>query len=427
MPHECFLSYASADLEIAQRIYDRLVAEQLDVWFDKERLLPGFNWHREIEAACESSRVLLPVLTPNWKNSEWTRYETYGAENIIPLLVAGVWNDVSTPPLSRYQKQEVQLAPDRLDGDDWLRLIAAIRASCSRPIPQRTDRIILLEHSPTSYFVGRDASLTEIHERLFSSPTTVLTQGRIEAITALGGMGKSTFARHYAEKFWRLYRRIFWIDCGASLTTGFAQIHDKLRPDAMFRDLSEEDKASWALATLKNPGGDPCLLILDNGENQDSIEPWLPHGGNCHTLITSRFAAWSGAIDVFEISALDLASARDLLFARSGINSIHTDVTCERNHADAVAMKVGCLPLALEQAAAYVCQQPPGFGFGGYLRVYEQNERNLLDSGTKGSTAYPNSVFLTWRATIDKLPEEASASCEFILGSHLTLFRWIST
>jgi hypothetical protein len=30
--------------------------------------------------------VVLPVLTPRWKRSEWTRYETYGAEAVIPLL-----------------------------------------------------------------------------------------------------------------------------------------------------------------------------------------------------------------------------------------------------------------------------------------------------------------------------------------------------
>ena len=56
---------------------------QLKVWFDKARLAPGFNWHHEIEQGCENSRVILPVLTPRWKNSDWTKFETYGAEAVI--------------------------------------------------------------------------------------------------------------------------------------------------------------------------------------------------------------------------------------------------------------------------------------------------------------------------------------------------------
>jgi hypothetical protein len=86
MPYDCFLSYSSKDLALAEAIHARLAAAGFDVWFDKIRLQPGFLWHGEIEAACESSRIVLPLLTPNWKASEWTRYETYGAENIIPLF-----------------------------------------------------------------------------------------------------------------------------------------------------------------------------------------------------------------------------------------------------------------------------------------------------------------------------------------------------
>jgi len=37
----------------------------------------------------------------------WTRYETYGAENVIPSVVDGKWEDVSTPPLGRYQSAAI--------------------------------------------------------------------------------------------------------------------------------------------------------------------------------------------------------------------------------------------------------------------------------------------------------------------------------
>ena len=51
--YDLFISYRSNDLPIAERLHGRLTREGFHVWFDKARLAPGFNWHREIEAGCE--------------------------------------------------------------------------------------------------------------------------------------------------------------------------------------------------------------------------------------------------------------------------------------------------------------------------------------------------------------------------------------
>ena len=69
------------------------------VWFDQYELRDelGEQWHRKIEDACNQSHIVIPVLTPRWKLSEWTRYETYGAEVVIPWLAEGDWEDVHTP------------------------------------------------------------------------------------------------------------------------------------------------------------------------------------------------------------------------------------------------------------------------------------------------------------------------------------------
>ena len=83
MAYDCFLSYASKDLAHAEAVHGRLTGAGFKVWFDKARLQPGYDWHKEIEESCENSRVVLPLLTPHWKQSEWTRYETYGAGAVI--------------------------------------------------------------------------------------------------------------------------------------------------------------------------------------------------------------------------------------------------------------------------------------------------------------------------------------------------------
>ena len=97
---QLFISYASADLDRAAALHARLQAAGFAVWFDKARLRPGCDWHKEIEAGCEAARVVLPLLTPRWKASEWTRFETYGHAAVLPLLAEGAPQDTLTPPLT---------------------------------------------------------------------------------------------------------------------------------------------------------------------------------------------------------------------------------------------------------------------------------------------------------------------------------------
>ena len=99
---ELFISYASGDLDRAAALHIRLVAEGFRVWFDKVRLTPGCDWHKEIEAGCEAARVILPVITPRWAKSEWTRYETYAHNAVIPVLAEGKAEKVMPPPLRRW-------------------------------------------------------------------------------------------------------------------------------------------------------------------------------------------------------------------------------------------------------------------------------------------------------------------------------------
>src|SRR5204862_339406 len=132
----------------------RLGAAGFTVWFDKARLNPGCDWHKEIEAGCEASRVLLPVLTPRWKTSEWTKFETYGAEAVIPLLVEGDFNDISTPPLTRFQGQALDLS--RPDDAAWERLFAALRDLLAKTAPDKVARLADLRYAANPYFVGRE-------------------------------------------------------------------------------------------------------------------------------------------------------------------------------------------------------------------------------------------------------------------------------
>ena len=225
---ELFISYASGDLVRATTLHARLVAEGFRVWFDKVRLTPGCDWHKEIEAGCEASRVILPLITPRWAKSEWTRYETYAHDAVIPVLAEGKVEEVMPPPLRRWSA--VALDPLAADDAAWRALLAAIRAKLAEPAPERAPRIVDLPYPANPFFTGRDDDLVRIHEELHTAPVAALTQGRVRALAAMGGIGKTTLANEYARRYWRLYPQILWVDARAGLESGFALLFGKLLP-----------------------------------------------------------------------------------------------------------------------------------------------------------------------------------------------------
>ena len=151
------------------------------------------------------------------------------------------------------------------------------------------------------------------------------------------------------------------------------------------------------------------LLVLDNVEDAENVRPWLPRDATtgCRTLITSRFADWPAAagIRTIQLYVLQPEPARQFLLARTG----RAGEGSERTACDDLARGLGYLPLALEQAAAYIAAPGAGVDFAGYLRLYQEATAELLARGALGSTEYPDPVITTWQATVAKLSPESRA------------------
>jgi tetratricopeptide (TPR) repeat protein len=402
---QLFISYAAGDLDRAAALHARLSAEGFRVWFDKVRLTPGCDWHKEIEAGCEAARVMLPLITPGWAKSEWTRYETYVHDAVIPMLAEGTAEEVMPPPLRRWNA--VALDPLKAEERVWHTLLGAIRAKLAEPAPQQTPRIVDLPYPANPFFTGRDDDLVRTHEELHAAPVAALTQGRVRAVAAMGGIGKTTLANEYARRYWRLYPQILWVDARSGLESGFALLFGKLFPGRSDAGIQQPDRAKLVLAELS--GRAERLLVLDNVEDAESVRPWLPRDPTtgCRTLITSRFADWPAAagIRAIQLDVLEPEPARQFLLERTG----RTAEGVERAACDDLARELGYLPLALEQAAAYIAAPGAGVDFTGYLRLYGEATRELLAHGALGSTEYSDPVITTWQATVAKLSPESRA------------------
>ena len=118
------------------------------------------------------------------------------------------------------------------------------------------------------------------------------------------------------------------------------------------------------------------LLVFDNADAVEDIRAWLPGGPlppgiPGHVIVTTRRGGFAALGHVMELDVIDLPSAVTLL--RTRVPDLPEDVGEE------IAGELGRLPLALEQAAAYLDRSamPPG----DYLGLLRQRAADLYAAG----------------------------------------------
>jgi len=87
-----FISYSHEDKEYAHRLEGELQRQRFDTWLD-DRIDYGSQWPEEIEDRLDGCKVLILIMTPRSKRSEWVQNELNRAKRkkkkIYPLLLEG--------------------------------------------------------------------------------------------------------------------------------------------------------------------------------------------------------------------------------------------------------------------------------------------------------------------------------------------------
>ena len=233
---------------------------------------------------------------------------------------------------------------------------------------------------------GREALLAALDARLAAGdgpgPRTV-------ALCGLGGAGKTSVAvgyayRHLAEAgvAWQ-----FPAEDATVLAAGFGELAAQLGA----RGLADpRDPVASVHAVLARFAA-PWLLIFDNATDMASVGAFLPPAGPGWVLITSQNQNWPGP--VLDVPVLDPDVAAGFLVSRTG--------DPDRQAAQELADLLGGLPLALEQAVAYL--QAIGGTLAGYLALFRQRRAELLARGEP--TGYSKTVASTWALGFDRLQQ----------------------
>ena len=84
----------------------------------------------------------------------------------------------------------------------------------------------------------------------------------------------------------------------------------------------------------------------------------------------------------------------------------------EQNAAGSITEKLGYLPLALDQAGAYIHMQQ--YSFSRYVKQYESNASYFLSKRWKGGE-HDKSVFATWEISFNAIEKENPKAAELLL------------
>lgn len=95
--YDVFISYASEDFEMANRIYNHLQRHLKDIFFDKKRIKPGATIGATIDSAIEGSKYVLLLISPSYMAKDYCRFEAMRAQFLSDrgkIKVIQVWHNV---------------------------------------------------------------------------------------------------------------------------------------------------------------------------------------------------------------------------------------------------------------------------------------------------------------------------------------------
>jgi tetratricopeptide (TPR) repeat protein len=147
------------------------------------------------------------------------------------------------------------------------------------------------------------------------------------------------------------------------------------------------------------------LIVFDNLDEVEMLDEYLPDvAPNKHTLITTRNPHFHQLRAVgLEVSVLGVDDATDLLLTRSNVSPIPKAKT----EASLIVRELGCLPLAVEQAAAYIRETLKDIFK--YLSSYRRSHKSHHARLSKANrNYYEQSIATTWNLSFNQLSGDAS-------------------
>ena len=277
------------------------------------------------------------------------------------------------------------------------------------PLPRKTAFVprwnVPVAHNP--FFTGRQKEMEDLR--------AVLASGGRAALTGMGGVGKTQVATEYAHFHRNEYQAVLWVRAASPdvLISDFVAL-------ATLLDLAQKEEREEKLVVaavrrwLENETR--WLLILDNAEDLGLIPQFVPVAAKGHVLLTTQGDATGGFAQAIKIEDLSTEQAALLLLRRAKVIQpeapLETAAPADRSSAQAIAVELGGLPLALDQAGAYI--EETACGLSAYLGLYRQRASDLLKYRGAAPTEHADSVATTFTLSFEKIEKANPAAAELL-------------
>jgi len=419
-----FISYTGVDEQIASWIAWTLEEAGYSVVFQAwDFRSAGKSVIGNIDKATKACKRTIAVISPDYFNSEYTIPEWETAVNkdltgdmglLVPVIVRPYTSDGilgRLADISFIDKDEKEAKTVLLDG------LKPGRIKPTRKPPYKKEIRKSLGQKPrfpgtlppvwniprrNPIFTGRDQILLDLRSSLNKTNSTTLTQ---LALHGLGGIGKSQLAIEYAYRNNASYDYAWWIrsEEKSNLTTDYTNLAKELN----LPEKDAEDQAAIVVAVrqwLNEHTG--WLLIFDNAKDAASICEYLPQDSAGHVLITSRNPDWRKIGTPLNVSVWQRSESINFLQKRTGKK--------DELLADKISEALGDLPLALEQAGAYIESKQKCFA--DYLEDFQSRRKELWNrekilwekncdrpDQEEITSDYPDTVATTWNMAFDAI------------------------
>ncbi len=269
-------------------------------------------------------------------------------------------------------------------------------------------------------FTGREALLEYLHRCLSAAQSIALTQSY--ALCGLGGIGKTQVALEYAYRHALDYRAVFWL-VAETTETLFASL--QLIADVLQLPARQDPEQVRLIAEVRRwlSIHQGWLLIGDNVEDVEVLQSVLPPARQGAILLTTRLQALSTVADGLEVPPMSHEEGCMLVARRAkrlqlprAANERYEVAALTLDEAAAateVALLLEGLPLALDQAGAYI--EETGCSIVEYLQRYRQRRQPLLARRGIASGHHPASVTTTVQLAIKQLERVDQAARELLL------------